>query len=100
MLLALTTQGAEVMSRNLELLNDLGLLIFCVGGLARTYMNHSLDGLSLRGQLSGNTEQRYIRLVKEKGAPKWPLIVTVTLIPLGIIVMFGSIVWNNITRGR
>ncbi len=88
------------MSRNLDFILDLGFLIFCVGGLARTYMNYSLDGWSLRGQFTGITEKRYKRLMKEKGAPAWPLIVTVTLMPLGVVIGFGAILWSNLMRAR
>jgi hypothetical protein len=74
---------------------SLGFLIFVVGGLARTYMNFRLNGHLWRGQSGQSTERRYGRLIKEGKAPVLPLVLAVTLMPLGIATVFGTIIWHN-----
>jgi hypothetical protein len=87
-------------SQHLNALIPIGFVIFCLGGLARTYMNISLDGWKSFVRSKELTEQRYRRLMKEQGAPAWPLIATVTFMPLGVVLVFGAIVWSNYLRAR
>ncbi len=85
--------------RHIQLILTLGFVIFCVGGVARTYMNIRLNGWNLlRVTKSGSTERNYRQLVNERGAPAWPLFVSVPCILIGIILIFGAIIWT--TRGR
>jgi hypothetical protein len=83
------------MSRQFALMISLGFLFFVAGGLARTYMNLRLNGHLWRGQGGQSTERRYSRLIKEGKAPVLPLVLAVTLMPLGIAVVFGTIIWHN-----
>lgn len=74
----------------------LGFVVFCIGILARTYMNRTLNDGRLWGVEKGrSTELRYFQLVRKKRVPAWPLAVSTICISLGIAVMFGSILWNN-----
>lgn len=36
---------------------------------------------------------RYRRLIKEEGAPQWPLIISVVCLPLSVIIVFSAILW-------
>lgn len=73
-----------------------GMVVFTVGGLARTYMNIVISRSSVSGNWrSRSTELRYRQLIREQGVPSWPLIVTVVLVPLGIITAFAAIVLSN-----
>jgi hypothetical protein len=36
---------------------------------------------------------RYRRLIKEQGAPLWPLVVSIVCIPLCPAIMFSAIMW-------
>jgi hypothetical protein len=74
----------------------IGLAIFCVGGVARAYMDFAAHGMKKFSNFRrGNTEAKYWRLVKQRRARAWPLFVSVVCIPLGVIVVFGSILWSN-----
>ncbi len=83
------------MTSQLVAMVSLGFALFVVGGLARTYMNLRLNRHLWRGQAGQSTERRYIRLIKERKAPVLPLVLTLTLMPLGIVLVFGAIVWHN-----
>lgn len=83
------------MSRQFVLMISLGFLLFIVGGLARTYMNFRLNGHLWRGQSGQSTERRYSRLIKAGKASVLPLVLAVTLMPLGIAMVFGTIIWHN-----
>jgi len=83
------------MSRPFVLMISLGFLLFTVGGLARTYMNFRLNDHLWRGQSGQSTERRYSRLIKERKAPVLPLVMAVTLMPLGVAMVFGTIIWHN-----
>jgi hypothetical protein len=73
-----------------------GVVLFGVGALARTYMNIVISRSPLAGS-SGtrSTELRYKRLIREQGAGVWPLVVTVIFTPLGILIAFAAVIWNN-----
>lgn len=83
------------MSRQFVLMISFGFLLFIIGGLARTYMNFRLNAHLWRGQSGQSTERRYSRLVKERKAPVLPLVLAVTLLPLGIAMVFGTVIWHN-----
>jgi hypothetical protein len=87
------------MSRNLLWIVGLGFIVFCIGALARTYMNLSLNKQSRQGERGrGSTELRYKSLMKDHGAPVWPFVVTMTCMPLGIVIIFFAIAWSNHMR--
>ena len=73
----------------------LGMALFAVGALARTYMNILISRSTHSRSRTRSTERRYKQLVRDQGARLWPLIVTVTLIPLGILLAFAAVVLNN-----
>lgn len=74
----------------------IGFGIFCVGGVARAYMDFAANGMRMFYKFRrGNTELSYWRLIKERNAPTLPLILSVICIPLGILVVFGAIIWVN-----
>jgi hypothetical protein len=87
------------MFRGLFVILFLGFSFFCVGIFARTNMNRTLNCGRQWGVKKGrSTELRYIQLVRDKRASVWPLVVSIVFIPLGIVLMFGSIFWNNHLR--
>jgi hypothetical protein len=87
------------MSKSMLFAVAFGFIIFCIGALARTYMNLSLSKQSSLGdQKRRSTELRYRSMMKERSAPAWPLLVTITCIPLGILTIFFAIAWNNHSR--
>ncbi len=75
-----------------NLLLVLGLVIFGVGALARTYMNLQIRKFMPSRSAWASTEIGYWRLVKEKRALVWPLIVTVICLPVGVITGFASVI--------
>jgi hypothetical protein len=77
----------------------IGFAMFCVGGLARAYMDFAANGMRMFYDFRrGNTESSYWKLIRERHAPAWPFILSVVFIPLGIAVVFGSIIWSNHLR--
>ena len=84
------------------LLLGLGMVLFTVGGVTRTYMNAVIGRSSRSEDHPGtrSTELRYWRLIKEQGAAAWPLLVTVVFIPLGISIAFTGVIWSNRVGGR
>lgn len=36
---------------------------------------------------------RYRRLIKDEGAPRWPLIVSLVCLPLSVVIVFSAILW-------
>ena len=89
------------MSHGCVLLLVVGVLLFGIGGITRTYMNIVISRSSLLGG-SGtrSTELRYKRLIKEQGGKVWPLVVTIICIPLGVLLVFAAIIWNNQMTAR
>jgi hypothetical protein len=76
-----------------------GFIIFCIGGAARAYMDFSVNGWQAAYNFKrGNTESTYRQLVKKRRARAWPFFVSVTCIPLGFLIVFGSIIWVNLHR--
>jgi hypothetical protein len=74
----------------------IGFAIFCVGGVARAYMDFAAHGMKMFSDFRrGNTEVNYWRLVKQRRASAWPFFVDVVCIPLGVVVAFGSIIWSR-----
>jgi hypothetical protein len=72
-----------------------GVVLFCVGGLARVYMNALIARSALASSRLYWTEARYTRLIRERGAKVWPLVVVVTCIPLGMLLGFAAIICAN-----
>jgi hypothetical protein len=84
------------MSNRFVLMLASGLIIFVIGALSRTYMNILISQSPLSdGPKTSSTELRYRRLIKEKGARAWPLLVTVLCVPLGMLLAFAAIVGSN-----
>ena len=87
--------------KSLPFILALGLIVSCIGVFARIYMDISLSHAHLSdSQKRRNTELRYFHLIKQRGVPAWPLVVAISCIPLGIVIIFGAIVWNNHLRLR
>jgi hypothetical protein len=77
----------------------IGFAVFLAGGLARAYMDFAANGRRMFYLLRrGSTESNYRKLIKERRASVWPLVLSSTCIPLGILIVFGSIIWNNHLR--
>jgi hypothetical protein len=79
------------MSFRFVLMLAFGVAVFIVGGLSRTYENIKISQSSVHNWGTWSTELRYMRLVRELGAPLWPLIVASVCIPLGILIGFAAI---------
>ena len=62
----------------------IGFVICGIGMYCMTYVNHALN----RGQMNERSKNG-------SGAPAWPLYVAFACIPLGIVIMFGAIVWKS-----
>jgi hypothetical protein len=37
--------------------------------------------------------QRYRKLIKEEGAPRWPLVISILCLPLSVVIVFSAILW-------
>jgi hypothetical protein len=72
-----------------------GVVLFGIGGLARTYMNVRISQMSSDGARTRSTEVKYLRLVRNSKVPIWPLAIAVIFIPLGIVTTFAAIIWSN-----
>jgi len=73
-----------------------GVFLFGVGALTRRHMNIVIGrSPAARGSATRSTEIRYARLVAQRGAGIWPLIVTVVCIPVGVLLAFGAVIMNN-----
>jgi hypothetical protein len=76
----------------------IGFGIACVGFIALNYVNFSLQNtLGFRGFRS-LTRGEYWRAVKKRRGSPWPLITASICIPLGIVIVFGTIIYNNHVR--
>jgi hypothetical protein len=76
-----------------------GFIVFCIGGVARAYMDFAVNGWKMFYVLRrGNTELAYWRLRRQQQAPAWPLFVALTCMPLGIIILVGSIIFSDHLR--
>jgi len=73
-----------------------GLVLLLAGAVTRTYMNISIgrSALPTRSR-TRSTELKYMRLIKEQGGARWPLIAPIILIPAGVILAFVAILLNN-----
>jgi hypothetical protein len=78
----------------------ISVVIFLCGGVARTYENFKISQSSVRDWDTWITERRYMRLVRESGAPLWPVVVASICLPLGMLVGFASAIWFGITMGK
>ncbi len=77
----------------------IGFAIFCVGGFARIKMDYAANGMRMFHDFRrGNTEKAYWKLIKEHRAPAWPFFLSIVCVPLGVVVLFGSIIWSNHLR--
>lgn len=89
------------MDNRLGLLLTIGFVIFCVGVAVRSYMTIRVNGgILFRVPPEGSTELGYIKLIKERHAPVWPLIVSTACTIVGIVVIFGALFWTGMHRGH
>jgi hypothetical protein len=73
-----------------------GVLLFGVGVAARTYMNIAIGKMRMsNGPYPRSTELKYKRLIKDHGAQTWPLALTAICMPLGVLITFAAIIFNN-----
>jgi len=66
----------------------LGFALFGAGALARWHMNNLLEREEIGHRPLRWTEPAYRRLMRERGAPRWPLVMTVICLPVGVISAF------------
>jgi len=78
----------------------IGLGIACVGLGCRGYMDLCLRRHGRYRGWKHNTEREYFRLMKELKVPRWPLFAAIIFVPLGMILMFGAIIYSNHMRLR
>src|ERR1035441_10603238 len=89
------------MSHGCVLMLVVGVLLFGIGAITRTYMNIMINRSPLPdGPGARSTELRYKRLIKEQGGKVWPLVVTIICIPLGVLLAFAAIICNNQMTAR
>lgn len=79
---------------------SIGAVIFLAGTIARTYENIKISQSSVHNWDTWVTERRYMRLVREEGAPLWPVIIASICLPLGMLVGFVSAIWFGVTMGK
>ena len=77
------------------LLLVLGFLVFGIGALARTYMNFKIRKFMPTRSIWASTEKGYWQLARLKGLPKWPLVVTIVCLPVGVIAGFTGVIINR-----
>jgi hypothetical protein len=88
-------RGAIIMPNILPWLLAIGFIIFTVGAAARIYMDLRLRGSSRVGMSRGGlTERNYRQLMKDQDVPRWPLVLSLSCIPLGVVLVFGAIIWS------
>jgi hypothetical protein len=76
----------------------IGLLLAFTGLASRGYMDFCLRRHNRHRGWRYNTEAEYMRLIKDRQARRWPLYTSIVLTPIGIIMVFGAIVYNNHMR--
>ncbi len=84
------------MARNFLFIVAPGFIVSFAGVLARAYMNLYPDGRPQWSGQSGRKAKRWhVWLMKEYGAPPWPVAVAVTCIPVESTIMAGAILSNR-----
>jgi hypothetical protein len=66
----------------------LGFALFGTGALARWHMNNLLEREEMGHHPLQWTERAYVKLMRERRAPRWPLVMTVICLPAGVILAF------------
>lgn len=69
-----------------------GFTLVGIGTLARVYMNVLVDRARPGGPRYYFTEVEYLRLRKERGASRWPLVVAVVCLPLGAALALAAMI--------
>jgi hypothetical protein len=69
----------------------LGAVIFGVGLSGINSMNIRIQGRMNMFKLLPDLKSKYRRLIREEGAPMWPLIVGIWCMPLGAMISFAAI---------
>jgi hypothetical protein len=76
----------------------LGLILFCIGGIGYAYMDYSVHRERMFYDFRrGNPIGAYKERMRSQGTPSWPVYLAVC-IPLGIVVVFSSIIFGNRSR--
>jgi hypothetical protein len=88
------------MSEGPKVLLSIGFGIACIGFAALNYMNFSLQKHYRHGVWPRVTLKEYWRLVKERWVWRWPLYLAAICIPVGIVMTFGAIIYNNHMKVR
>ena len=93
-------EGVQLMlSGKLPFSIAIEFIVFCIGGAARVYMDFSVNGWRAAYDFKrGNTGSTYWQLVKQQSVPAWPLLLSVTCIPLGVLIMFEAIIRVNLHK--
>jgi hypothetical protein len=72
-----------------------GLVCIGIGGALRMYMNIRVRGWAGYFARQTGLMESYKRLVADCQAPRWPLATSYLRIAIGIVVMFGAILWSK-----
>jgi hypothetical protein len=72
-----------------------GIGIFGFGVYGMTYMNFRVQGINNFLRPLSDLRAKYRRLVKEGGAPAWPLIVSAVCMPVGILIAFAAVLFSK-----
>lgn len=71
----------------------LGFGISALGVHGRRYMQARVFGGWNRVRITRDLTAKYRTLIREGKAPLWPLMLFRVCLPLGIIIIFASILW-------
>ena len=69
----------------------LGFALFGTGAFARWHMNNLLEREEMGHHFFRWTEPAYSRLMRERGAPRWPFAMTIVCLPAGMVLAFLGI---------
>lgn len=70
-----------------------GLAVSAAGVHGRRYMQARVYGGWNRVRITRDLTGQYRALIRESKAPLWPLVLFRVCFPLGIIIVFASILW-------
>jgi len=68
-----------------------GFALFSAGAIARWHMNNLLEREEMGHHPLRWTEPAYCQLMKNRGAPRWPFVMTVICLPAGAVSAFVGI---------
>ncbi len=73
----------------------LGIAVFCIGATARMYMVVRLNGWAGYLSRQKNLIKNYRLLIENEHASWWPIIVSSACLPLGVMIVFGAILFSK-----